>query len=505
MIAYLALAALVATAANAQECQVGNLDRVDCGTIQTQEPECIAKGCCWSPVQDDGSTPWCFYQDGQQGPQECEAFNWEALDPGFTQNDFDAIYENYRSQLNIDGTGAVVASPDTDTPGGSYYYHWMRDGALSIKTWIEINNNDLDVVRREVDPYVDWVEIVQSKPNPNGIDPRCEAKFDIPTASPYTGGWCRPQNDGPALRAMALCYYGTLLLEAGETDYVDRIWGIVSYDLEWVLENWFTEGCDLWEEVRSDNFYFNRMAYIYSLNEVAKFADLIGEDGDIYRNKAEEIRPSAEEHWTGSYIYESDNRRQDSAVLHSIATFGEYLYPANSEEAAATIDVLAHTFCNEYQINQQEVGAGEPGVLFGRYPGDSYAGGNPWPLLTAVAAEVFYLGAEATFKDIEARGAATPLDVEANKNWMKLLNLEEGKTDLDLAQAQISAGDAVMTRLYAHVGFDGGIVDEQIDRNTGFQTAAESLTWSYANILHALYVREENGKLMERVLAKLSQ
>ena len=50
------------------------------------------------------------------------------------------------------------------------------------------------------------------------------------------------------------------------------------------------------------------MAYVYSLNEVAKFADLIGEDGQIYRDKADEIRPTAEAHYTGSYIYESLNR-----------------------------------------------------------------------------------------------------------------------------------------------------------------------------------------------------
>ena len=29
-------------------------------------------------------------------------------------------------------------------------------------------------------------------------------------------------------------------------------------DMEWVLDNWDSEGCDLWEEVRSDDFYFNR-------------------------------------------------------------------------------------------------------------------------------------------------------------------------------------------------------------------------------------------------------
>ena len=29
----------------------------------------------------------------------------------------------------------------------------------------------------------------------------------------------------------------------------------------------------------------------------------------------------------------------------------------------------------------------------GRYPGDSYAGGNPWQLLTAVLGKLFYQGA----------------------------------------------------------------------------------------------------------------
>ncbi len=32
--------------------------------------------------------------------------------------------------MNVEGVGAVMASPDDDP---DYYYHWMRDGALSIK------------------------------------------------------------------------------------------------------------------------------------------------------------------------------------------------------------------------------------------------------------------------------------------------------------------------------------------------------------------------------------
>ena len=76
------------------------------------------------------------------------------------------------------------------------------------------------------------------------------------------------------------------------------------------------------------------------------------------------------------------------------------------------------------------------------------------------------------------------------EQWMELLNLKEGATLADLAAAQIAAGDAVMTRLHNHVKDDGGKIDEQIDKNTGKQASAEDLTWSYANILHALHIRK---------------
>jgi glucoamylase len=34
----------------------------------------------------------------------------------------------FLQNINIGGQGGIVAAPDYDTPGGSYYYHWMRDG-----------------------------------------------------------------------------------------------------------------------------------------------------------------------------------------------------------------------------------------------------------------------------------------------------------------------------------------------------------------------------------------
>ena len=61
----------------------------------------------------------------------------------------------------------------------------------------------------------------------------------------------------------------------------------------------------------------------------------------------------------------------------------------------------------------------------------------------------------------------------------------------------MAAGDAVLTRLYDHVKDDGGRIDEQINKVSGKQSSAEGLTWSYANILHALHVRKSVAKYLD--------
>ena len=66
-------------------------------------------------------------------------------------------------------------------------------------------------------------------------------------------------------------------------DPKSTVWPLVKFDMEWVTENWGSNGCDLWEEVQSNNFFWNRMAYIYSLNAAADFAERIGESGSEFR------------------------------------------------------------------------------------------------------------------------------------------------------------------------------------------------------------------------------
>ena len=165
------------------------------------------------------------------------------------------------------------------------------------------------------------------------------------------------------------------------------------------------------------------MAYVYSLNIAADFADLVGESATAtsYRALADTITPTANAHYTNGFIYESTNRQIDSSVLHAIATFGEFGYDASSSETAETLAVYAKAFCDEYPINQATVDIGLPGVLVGRYPGDTYMGGNPWQLLTAVMGEVFYLGGSINFQRVAEKGDDVILTKDEHGAWMDLL------------------------------------------------------------------------------------
>ena len=165
------------------------------------------------------------------------------------------------------------------------------------------------------------------------------------------------------------------------------------------------------------------MAFVYSLQTAAQFASALGESSlaETYRSTADEIVESAKHHFNGQYIYECNGREKDGAVIHAIITFGEYLFPPSSPEAAGTVSAWNDAFCNEYPINQQDNAAGKPGILIGRYPGDSYAGGNPWQLLTAAHAEIFYLGASAWARQVQQFGDnQTTAEHQA---WRHTLNL----------------------------------------------------------------------------------
>ena len=89
--------------------------------------------------------------------------------------------------------------------------------------------------------------------------------------------------------------------------------------------------------------------------------------------------------------------------------------------------------------------------------------------------------------------------VEDKKAWSELLSIDSNSSTEEFIKAQVSAGDAVMYRLFQHVKSDGGHIAEQIGGNSGTQASANDRTWSYANLLSAYKARAKAVESLELV------
>lgn len=484
-------------AVHGDDCSVSNSDKQDCGFIGITESECTSKGCCWDSSVNDG-TPWCFNKAGASS--NCFVMNYNMKRP-FSDDELDTMRGYFEANINIESKGGVVAAPDYDTPGGSYYYHWMRDGALTMRTYQEIYSNFTEI-ESTMKSYVQWVLDAQAEEDPNGQDVRTEPKFELPNGEVFTGAWCRPQNDGPGLQATALMMFADTLIANDQSDYVSTyLWtndpteyygGAIKRDLDYIVSGFATSTCDLWEEIRSTNLFWNRLTMKKAMGMGADFASRMGDEATAssYRDTEQKINSTLyDDHWSGSYVLEDTSRTKDSAVIVGFNAgydSSDGMYNPSSYEVASTVSSYNSLFCNEYKVNTDDSAKGITGVLYGRYGGDTYAGGNPWVLSTAALGQLLYRAASYILDN------GVP-DSTTLAKWAEAFNadVKDLPTDSELlAEVFAAAGDGVLLRLRTHVQGYNWHLAEQLDRNTGAQISAEDLTWSYAEVLNAMRQRD---------------
>lgn len=96
--------------------------QVDCGYVGINQQICQTKGCCWNPSSNQG-VPWCYYPAG--ATTTCFKYN-PSLSTPFSDAEVAEMRGYMMANINIQGKGGIVAAPDYNTPGGSYYFHWHR-------------------------------------------------------------------------------------------------------------------------------------------------------------------------------------------------------------------------------------------------------------------------------------------------------------------------------------------------------------------------------------------
>ena len=419
--------------------------------------------------------------------------------------------------------GSVVASSVMGAydPDPDYFFHWFRDSALvmdalrilvaegtrptadagHIRDFIRFSlglrgltgaavlaKGDL---RQGVDP--DFVQHVRTDADLRGVaGDRIWGEVRVnPDGTLDTLNWSRPQHDGSALQALTLLR----CLEDGvlEPGVRDEAAELLRIDLDFVLTHHAEPSFEIWEDSLGHDYYTG----VVQCAALRRGADWLKAQGDAEaagrcHEASTALAAALDGHWrAGAYASllpaasGSPGRDLDIAVILGVLHAGLASGPHSvlDPKAQATLAALEDLFAGLFPIN-----AGRTTPALGRYREDRYYGGGSWYIATLAAAEFHYrLAAEV------ASGAAFILTADNRGFVARALGTEPRDEDLDarrLAAAFLARGDAFLAAVQAFTPADGAL-SEQFDRESGTQTSAKHLGWSYAGFITAVRARRQ--------------
>ena len=384
--------------------------------------------------------------------------------------------------------GSVLASPIVAdwNPEPDYFFHWLRDSAIVMRTVAELMENaaDADERRHWQRQFADFVrfsltlteakgrtassalqharlragsqsEFLRPEHETSGLAADAllaEPRFN-PDGTLDIFRWSRPQYDGPALRALACLRY---LAAAGPCS--GEIARLLRHDLDFTLRHAGRPCIGPWEEPE-------QFAHHYYVELVQLGALVHGRADDTLRSPhdadskrawqtAEQgLREGLQRYWSEPHriimavrppsAAEPDDLL-DAATLLAVwdADLPDGPHSVRDPRVWMTLDSIAQLFAREFPINRDRA----KGPALGRSRRDRYFGGGAWYPTTLAAAGLCYRAAQ-----------------RCPPNRARL----------------IERGDAFMATLRDLIPADGAL-SEQIDRTTGRQSSARHLTWSYA-------------------------
>eukprot|EP00035_Acanthoeca_spectabilis_P024581 m.454487 g.454487 ORF g.454487 m.454487 type:complete len:490 (-) comp20681_c0_seq1:37-1506(-) len=465
--------------------------------------------------------------------------------PPFNDTEISMMMGYFLKNVNVGGNGAVVAAQSTTHP--NYNFHWVRDAAICMH--VLLKRGGVDTYSDQVNAYIGWVSKVQHDSDPNsGMMIEGEPKYYL-SGSVYDQPWCRPQNDGPALRAIALIEVANQMLQKPngkqwvQTHLYDATLSNplpVKQDLEFVAHHWVDQCCDPWEEIFGDHF-FTKIVQRKALIDGAALAEVMGDPGAAayYSQQAALIIPAIDSHWNANTGVIEESKQPytgppkynglDVAVIIG-ALLGDTPnnatdhYGPTSDRVLSTAQQFTNSLQGVYTVNQVDDGRGLPGFLVGRYPNDTYDGyetgqrGNPWVLCSAAMAELSYHAARAAAAAATTPSAPPVVITRLNQPFYAnalaaaaqhglalthtagVVKGELGElsseASAELSKALVSNGDGIFRRVRFHT--TGGELHqpEELNRDTGFEQGAGDLSWSYGGIMSALMARDNAVALL---------
>ncbi|ORZ01363.1 Six-hairpin glycosidase-like protein [Syncephalastrum racemosum] len=409
-----------------------------------------------------------------------------------------------RRNINPPGTirGFVAASPSTADP--DYFYSWTRDAALVMRVVVEEYARHQDpALLNLLQDYV--AQEVYHQATPTACHCLGEPKFNK-DGSGYNQPWGRPQNDGPAARALTFIQLAHV---HPDPDYVQKVLkpGIIR-DLDYLKDVWSEPCFDLWEEMCGVHFYTLKSIYSAFEHSQALF------DTDVFHGTMQAIQERLATFWSDERLYlevtqnpcndyddtKKPSRLDTATLLAALHAPAKDAFGVTSDAILATASAIVNRFETLYPLNAQR---GDLGVAVGRYPEDTYDGyrgdgeGNPWFLTTAAVAEVYYR-AIATWMSARQPIVINPTNLAFFERFMTPTPAttttsvyQWGTARFDkLMHAMAHEADQFLATIQFHQRANGSL-SEQFNRHTGFEMGARDLTWSYAAFISSANARQQ--------------
>ena len=360
--------------------------------------------------------------------------------------------------------GVVIASPSKKDP--NYFYHWVRDAAITMKCVILLYKKQKINFDYLVKIFNNYIQVEYKNQHLNTLSGLGEPKVHV-NLTPFNDPWGRPQNDGPALRALVLMEYLEILHEkkfrhnALDKNIVHILYdskypthSIIKKDLEYISINFNKPGFDLWEEIYGFHFYTLKVQE-KALSEGSKLAKQLNDPqaSDWYSICANKVKHILNNFYVDNRIISSVYNLEDYSLFRKddASIVLAYLHTNTDPDTYLenTITDLINLFRDEYKINKEF-----DMYLIGRYQGDHFYGGNPWVLLSAAFANMI--------KKINI--------LDKTKNFYK---------DID---------KKIYEDLMKISSINKNALSEQIDKNTLEMIGAPFLTWNFSELLSYLLI-----------------
>lgn len=411
-------------------------------------------------------------------------------------------------QRIVPAPGSVSAAAPGAPPEPDYFFHWTRDSALVMHALATIQvtapPGRAAECARCIDDFIRFSRTLQSSSAPESLG---ETRFNMDGTQDILQ-WNRPQFDGPALRALALMHYERVHANPLSAETSATLAEVVRADLDYIAVNWTRPGFDCWEEYSGFDFH-SRVVQAAALHAGAgrARAERDGRRAGIYAHAEAGLRAALEQHWLperGYYGFQLEASRPgdnlDAAIVMAAVhgRLADGRYSLLDDRILATLARLEDLFSRLYAINAAR--AEEEGLLYGRYAGDQYYGGNPWGMISLEYAESQYR--LAALLASRASQPITPLNrivleraLRRAGNSVDLGNRGDAFTDAAVRRALLRGlvlrGDDIL-RTVSRLTPATGDLPEQYDKSSGTPVSTRNLAWSHAALLAATDARDKS-------------